>query len=177
MGWSEQDPWPRFTTLLLNSHHTSPRPCTPTDATSMGSLTEGSSGARTPKDRCSLQLQALSPTPHARHPPPHPQPSTWSVSVWHKLSPAEHTHTDTGPWEPPSPLRRRSNTKTLMSVPRPLAAGAILRGPQGLPRPELAAIPPSTVSPAVSLDQGRQLPRPAGPSPGSSPLLPDLQLA
>lgn len=113
--------------MLLNPPETFPGACSPTDATSPGGLRPGVLRGQVSKDRPCPQLQGtephtpmLTPSPCSLSPclpVPHPQPSTWSVS----LVPAAHTaHTTRHTWDhgdPPHPFPfcRRSSTKALMS--------------------------------------------------------------
>lgn len=87
----------RLATLLLNPPETFPGACSPTDATSPGEPRPGVPRGQVSKDRPCPQLQGtephtpvLTPSPCSLSPclpVPHPQPSTWSVS----LVPAAHT--------------------------------------------------------------------------------------
>lgn len=98
-------------TLLLNPPETFPGACSPTDATSPGGPHPGVLRGQVSKDRPCAQLQGtepytpvLTPSPCSLSPclpVPHPQPSTWSVS----LVPAAHTahtqHVTHGTMAPP----------------------------------------------------------------------------
>lgn len=105
----------RLATLLLNPPETFPGACSHTDATSPGGPRPGVPRGQVSKDRPCPQLQGTEPhtpvfTPSPCSlspclPVPHPQPSTWSVSL--VLAAHNSTHTTHHTWDhgtPPTPV-------------------------------------------------------------------------